>query len=597
MSRWNLVELRDGGRQTRRLLADGEQILGSSADADLRLDHPTVSRRHARLTSSEEAVLVEDLGSSNGTFLESKRLDSKHLVEAGQALRFGTVACTLERVAPEENEAAIQWTDRAGHPAAAVDEVATSLGDPSTFSVGSLHELVRQALPQLVQHLEVHRHAPDGERRATATAVQQAAGRALFQSLPCRRVELCLGKERDALLFQATRGDAKEDKDGTGPIEVQAGGLVARIWPAAGLEPRGFTPWISLVTRLAALVLEPLALEPVEPARTTPDLDDGAPELPAPASVEPAVQKIYAQAARLARGDVSVLIGGETGTGKEVLARYLHDASPRAKRPWVAVNCAALPDELLESELFGIEKGVATGVEARPGKFEQADGGTLFLDEIGDMSLPTQAKILRVLQDGEVYRLGARATRPARARIVAATNRDLEAMIENGAFRLDLFHRIADARLDLPPLRRRPADLPSLAGHFLTRAAEKSGVRARGISRAALDAMTDYAWPGNVRQLERQMIRAALFLEDGELLQTRHLGPEIIGSRTDEDAGSGLGRDAADQTLKARLESFERRILREVLRRHDGNVRAAAGELGVGRTTLYRRLGELEIET
>jgi transcriptional regulator with PAS, ATPase and Fis domain len=254
----------------------------------------------------------------------------------------------------------------------------------------------------------------------------------------------------------------------------------------------------------------------------------------------------------------------------------------------VALNCAALPEDLLESELFGIEKAVATGVDARPGKFELADGGTLFLDEIADMAPATQARILRVLQEREVYRLGGRQPRPARVRVLAATNRDLRRMVEEGSFRLDLYHRIADWTVELPALRQRCRDIPNLAAYFLDRAARRRGVRARGISRAALDELLAYSWPGNVRQLERAMERAAIFLEDGELLQTRHLPMEL------RDSVARGRTDAGD--LRSRLEIHERRILEQAIAAEDGNLSAAARALGIGRSTLYRRLKELGID-
>ncbi|MEM8994516.1 MAG: sigma 54-interacting transcriptional regulator, partial [Acidobacteriota bacterium] len=285
-----------------------------------------------------------------------------------------------------------------------------------------------------------------------------------------------------------------------------------------------------------------------------------------------------------------VLILGESGTGKEVLARFVHGASRRRGGPWVALNCAALPEDLLEAELFGIERGVATGVEARAGKFELADGGTLFLDEIGDMAPAIQAKLLRVLQEGEVYRLGGRNPRPARVRVISATNQDLRRAIADGGFRLDLFHRIADCTLRLPPLRDRRADLGNLAAFFLVRKASEAGVATRGLSKAALECLLRYPWPGNIRQLEREMGRAALFLEDGELLQTRHLQAEVRGPVPGAGAGPG-------GSLKEQLESFERGVIVEALARHDGQARAAAEALGVSRTTFYRRLQELEIQT
>jgi len=308
--------------------------------------------------------------------------------------------------------------------------------------------------------------------------------------------------------------------------------------------------------------------------------------LPDPPSVEPRVQEIYAQARRVARGDVSVLILGESGTGKEVLARFIHAASPRCGGAFLGLNCAALGRDLLEAELFGIEKGVATGVDARPGKFEQAHGGTLFLDEIGDMGPETQAKILRVLQSGEVFRLGSREPRIVSVRVLAATNRSVDRMMAAGEFRRDLFHRIAGWVVEMPPLRGRRGDIPNLAAYFLGREAARLGVRIAGISRAAVEALVAHAWPGNVRELENEMARAALFLEDGELLDLSRLAPHIARSRPRH------GRTSLAEVLAV----AERGEIMRVLSATGGDMDAAAGELGVSRATLYRRVKDLAIE-
>jgi transcriptional regulator with PAS, ATPase and Fis domain len=296
--------------------------------------------------------------------------------------------------------------------------------------------------------------------------------------------------------------------------------------------------------------------------------------------------RIYESAARVAAGDVSVLITGESGTGKEVLARYIHNASKRAQGPFVALNCAALPRDLLESELFGIERGVATGVEARAGKFELADNGTLFLDEIGDMAPDTQVRLLRVLQEREVFRLGGRDPRPARIRVIAATNRDVAACLADGRLREDLYHRIATWVVHLPPLRERRADIPNLAAHFLAREAARAGRRVGGISRAAVDALRRYEWPGNIRQLENEMSRAVLFLEDDEILDTVRINPAILSGRTDV-AGSGR--------LEETLAAVERRAIVDALAAANGDVEAAAEKLGLSRATLYRRMKALDI--
>ncbi len=285
-------------------------------------------------------------------------------------------------------------------------------------------------------------------------------------------------------------------------------------------------------------------------------------------------------------GTISVLIRGESGTGKELLARYIHAASRRADGPLVTLNCAALSRDLLEAELFGVEQGVATGVDSRPGRFEQAHTGTLFLDEIGDMAVETQAKILRVLQEKEVYRLGSGNARPADVRVVSATNRDIDALLESGYFRSDLYHRIADWVVELPALRQRREDIPNLAVHFLSTACEEAGVRPAGISKAALEVLTTAAWPGNIRQLEREMARVALFLEDGDLLDTSLLQGSLL-----EEGGVGVD----DGSLRSTLDAAERSAIEKALMVCSGDVVAAAQRLDLGRSTLYRRMTALGI--
>ncbi|HKL48844.1 MAG TPA: sigma-54 dependent transcriptional regulator, partial [Desulfuromonadales bacterium] len=227
------------------------------------------------------------------------------------------------------------------------------------------------------------------------------------------------------------------------------------------------------------------------------------------------MQEIYKVLGRVAPSDITVLITGESGTGKELIARAIHYNSPRLGKPFLALNCAAIPRELLESELFGHEKGAFTGAtERKAGTFEQAEGGTLFLDEIGDMPLELQAKLLRVLQEKEITRTGGNSTIPVDVRIVAATNQDLQKRVEDNAFREDLFYRLNVVPIDLPPLRKRPEDIAELVNYFITKAADELNAAAQGITDEAMDLLTRYSWPGNVRQLENTIQRAALLSPD-----------------------------------------------------------------------------------
>jgi transcriptional regulator with PAS, ATPase and Fis domain len=289
------------------------------------------------------------------------------------------------------------------------------------------------------------------------------------------------------------------------------------------------------------------------------------------------IEELRARIARIAGTGFTVLVEGESGAGKELVAREIHARSSRRRGPFVAVNCAALVESLLEVELFGIEDRTATGVKGRRGRFELADRGTLFLDEIGDLTLSAQAKLLRVLQDLSVERVGAAGAVRVDARVVAATNRDLQRMVEAGTFRLDLFYRLAGIELHVPPLRARREDIAPLVDHFLDVHSEARRLR---IGSAALDALRLYDWPGNVRQLVRVLERA-IALSPGPTITPDDLPEPIVGRTADV-----LGSADPDQSLRA----WSGRYVRVVLERCKGNKRRACTELGITYHTLKSHL-------
>src|SRR6266508_3602578 len=295
--------------------------------------------------------------------------------------------------------------------------------------------------------------------------------------------------------------------------------------------------------------------------------------------------------ARVAAHRTTVLITGERGTGKEVIAQAIHRASPRAAGPFVAVNCAAIPDTLLESELFGYVKGAFTGAAGdRPGLFEQADGGTLLLDEIGELPLPLQAKLLRVLQENEIRRVGDQKTRRVDVRLLAATARDLEAETRAGRFREDLFYRINVVVIELPPLRERKEDIAPLSRHFAARLAQRLG-QPLSLSDDAIAWLEQQPWPGNVRELENAIERAAV-LSEKEVLERGDFN--AVPPRPEGERGSG-GEDSGDGTLKSAVESAERRAITDALKATDGNRRAAAQRLGVSLRTLFYKIDRYRI--
>ncbi len=294
---------------------------------------------------------------------------------------------------------------------------------------------------------------------------------------------------------------------------------------------------------------------------------------------------------KVARHDSTVLITGESGTGKELVARLIHQASPRAERSFVAVNCAAIPETLLESELFGHVKGAFTGATAdKAGLFEEAHGGTILLDEIGDVPPSLQVKLLRVLQEGEVRRVGANTARTVDVRVVASTNRDLAADVPAGRFRSDLFYRLNVVPIRLPALRERPEDIPELATHFLQRFAERLRLHPAGFSPAALRQLATYSWPGNVRELENA-VEQALVLSSGELIEPSHLPESVRGN------GAPVPREMGDDlSIKRQRESLERTLIRRALERTRGNRTRAAQLLELSHRALLYKIREYGLE-
>ena len=304
------------------------------------------------------------------------------------------------------------------------------------------------------------------------------------------------------------------------------------------------------------------------------------------------MRKVMAQVERIAASETRVCILGETGTGKELVARTLHERSPRASAPFVALNCAAVPGELIESELFGHEKGSFTGAAGRHvGKFEQAEDGTIFLDEIGDMPLAMQAKLLRVLEEGEIERIGGDKPISVDVRVVVATHRDLEALVREGKFRQDLFHRIYVFPLLLPPLRERREDIPALIEHFASQLSAVNGWKPIPFSAEAIQALQSHSWPGNVRELRNVVERLMLLASDGQVdLAILELAlpraSKQIANFQQADSGS----------LAYRVQNFEREVILAELKRSNYHVTNAAKALGLERSHLYKKAEQLGID-
>jgi len=321
----------------------------------------------------------------------------------------------------------------------------------------------------------------------------------------------------------------------------------------------------------------------------------------------PAMQEVFRAIGRLSRSHSTVLINGESGSGKELVASALHKHSPRADKPFIAINTAAIPKDLLESELFGHERGAFTGAAAaRRGRFEQADNGTLFLDEIGDMPADLQTRLLRVLSDGQFYRVGGHQPLKVNVRVIAATHQDLEERVKLGLFREDLFHRLNVIRLRLPPLRERREDIPLLTKHFLAHSAKQLGVEPKQLSQATLRYLTSVNWSGNVRQLEN-VCHWLTVMAPGQNVDVADLPPELKEESAKPASGGSWQESLAKEVMDAlnrgetnildsKTKEFERTMITKALQHTDGRRIEAANQLGMGRNTLTRKIQELGID-
>jgi len=559
----------DGASVRRFHLGPGEHLVGSAPEAAVRIEEAGISRRHAQIqVFADGGAMVRDLGSKNGTFLGGRRV-REAAVCGFTMLAFGSTQAVLQPADPARTDVLFGAGESAG------TSPKQSAGTSQTFeeegvTTQGLHPLERlaESLEEILPSL--------AERLATPEEAASELVHRWIAVLPVGRAEILRrGLAGESVVAAASTLDAVPRNAVTLEVEGPDGWKVLLRAPSsARLEP--LRPLLRLA--LASLAARRRTLRPA--VRPAPPEEA---EVPPPTGLGHEMVRIYRRAGKVARGDVPVMILGESGSGKEVLARWLHAKSRRAAGPFLAVNCAALPRELLESELFGIEKGVATGVEARPGLLERGSGGTVFLDEIGDMAPETQAKVLRVLENPVLYRVGGRVPVQVDVRFLAATNRDLETLVEEGGFRRDLYHRLAAFEVKLPPLRARREEIPSLAALFLQREVAKSGAASPGVTRAALGALVRHPWPGNVRELQNEIAKAALLLEPGEPLDLHHLSPRV---RQEPAATRSL-------TLDETVRRAEREAFNVAFAAAEGDAQRAMELLGVSRTTYYRKLKEL----
>ena len=602
------------GEQQRFILQPGRNVVGSSKSSHVQLPVTGVSRRHAIILLEGPNLLVEDLKSKNGTFVGALQV-ARQPVEAmvGSRLRFGPVSLDVETVESDDARLGVEF-EQGGSPLQSVTRI-----DETTW-LGRGRDPVAEGLPvieAMLERLTMHPEPDVGGALAFLVKsvgaevgafvewpivgdgiVLAAMGR--LPELPSAQTVTKAPRDRyDCHLrwFEAA------DEALTGPVRdlVRSPGGTAshrRGLLLGGVLPGQARPAL-LATALRLLMafrFEPLGNpandigESASAEQSVLRFPEGIVRCEAPAMVA-----VYQQLATLVRGDVPVLISGETGVGKEHLAQTIHLSSERREGPFVAVNCAAIPADLLEAEMFGIGKGVATGVEARRGRFAEADGGTLFLDELGDMPLPLQAKLLRALQEGQIRPVG-QVPRSVDVRVIAATNADLRQRSEGGAFRLDLYYRIAGFELVVPPLRERREDLPRLVGHFLQRFGAEANKPVRGVTIKALRSLGDYDWPGNVRELSHEMRRLAYVCPRNQAVDHGMLSHHVLNSESHGDPGLEAHAHLADwqaMGLEEHVSALESELIRRALIKTGGNQTRAASLLKVSRNGIAKRMKRL----
>jgi DNA-binding NtrC family response regulator len=583
------IVARYAGRVLRFELPPGRARLGSAPDNDLCIPFPGISRRHAQIERTEHGALIRDLGSKNLLVVDGVAVTMAEL-SLNATLRVGRAILSLEEARTADLQIALEVADTT---ASSPSEETGTEHDSSTGGPAAALQLVRNYegmshrvfLRTLNTRLNEAREVLSAETMALGSWTEDGriSIRSIAGSLP-----------DDDVLKKIAPGRRKRlntRRQSANAVEAVHG----RRWCLAvfGRDQRPAQWQIDFIEYLACKSFGPES--ELAAAGASPD----AP-LPVPDSMvigSSARMRVAMDQLRATAGsDLDVLLTGETGTGKELFARLVHAAGENASGPFVAINCAAIPSELLEAELFGVHGRVATGVDPRSGRFAQAEGGSLFLDEIGELPDRLQAKLLRVLQEREILPLGAVHPRPIHLRVIAASNRNLLQLSREGAFRPDLYYRLSTLRFDLPALRDRREDIPGLTLAFANEAAARQQKHVRGVSRSALAALIGYAWPGNIRELRNQVQRAMLICEPNGLLDASHFELEPPPNPPPCTPGS-VPQSAPVEPLASlplQVESLERGAITRALARCNGNRSAAARLLGITRNGLalkLRRLG------
>lgn len=597
------------------LLPEGTITIGRESRCDVAIKDPLVSRRHCEITVRDGVVRIRDLGSSNSTFVNGDSVDEGKLAP-GDEITVGNAVLILTKIGGA-------WEPKNPIPSATHsptssmrfgEPIYTSRRDESLFTHGKprspkdLAELfhTNRLLAQAESFdaiIDVVLRRLDEQMRPSyslVALVPQTHNDPLHVYPPdfdgaLRELPRILGlaekaiSERKGCLLPEIRSigdDRLIETTAIAPMIVGGHALGALIVKSTGNSKAYDEDDLELLIGIAHTVAphlkarERLELLETENERLVSGLSYHGPIIGTSAKIN----EVRRLARDCARTDLSVLILGETGTGKELVARLIHDLSARADQPMVVVNCAAIPDELFESEVFGHEAGAFTGAKGRrTGLLEEADGGTLFLDEVGDLSPQNQARMLRAIETGTFRRLGGSRDLKVDVRVISATNRDLAR--GEGGFRSDLYHRLNAFEIHLPPLRERREDIVDLARHFLAKARHRHKVQVKDFTEEAIEIMRAHDWAGNIRELRNVVERAAVVARDEQITPV-----DLFASARASQAVA-----AVEEEHFPTLAELEKTHIEACLRQSDGNIKQAAVMLGIGRSTLYRKLGEYEI--
>jgi len=536
-------------------VAGGTMRLGSSADNDLRVTFPGISRLHAFVERVPEGLRLRDAGSKNQFYLDGRRVPEV-VLSPGMVVQVGRAFLSVDEISSADTQIGI-----------AVAPATESTQPPQTIVPALALVRLLETNPRIDLQFAIGRVRDVLGADTVVVASNEPDLPLLASSGPLLD---------DSQSWFDTPAGLSRTANGTLFCARSAARLLIATFPSIAEQ------WqVDLCEFVAAKVLS------VPPAHEATD-ETGRLRIPPEMVIgdSPAMRALRTQLEATISTRLDVVLTGETGTGKELLARVIHDSGPTKNGPFVAINCAAIPAELLEAELFGVARRVATGVDPRPGRFQQANGGTILLDEIGELAAPLQAKLLRVLQEREVLPLGAAKPERIHVRVIAATNRDLLSLTRAGEFRSDLYYRLRGLQFHLPPLRERREDIPALVAAFAQRAATVHRRSIRGVSRKVVRLLMQHDWPGNIRELQREVERAVLLCSRGGVVQAEHL--DLPAAHEDASIDGVL-------SLRQQIERAERDAIVAALRASNGNKSKAARLLGITRNGLALKLARLGI--